>query len=291
MRVAIFGKPFGEKVNHYIEELFFQLFDHHIEVLVHEPYFDFLDQQLKVNFKPLTFTTTEELSACDFVICMGGDGTILDAATLVRDSGVPILGINTGRLGFLANIAKEEIKMAIHDLISGNYSIDERTTLAVDCEVPFADGLNFALNEVTISRKDTTSMITIHTYLDDQFLCSYWADGLIIATPTGSTGYSLSCGGPIIMPGSENFILTPIAPHNLNIRPFVISEKNTIRIQVEGRSNSFLLSLDSRATIIDDSVELNIRKNAFKIGLIETHAQHFTKTLRNKLYWGMDKRN
>jgi NAD+ kinase len=291
MKVAIFGKPFGEKATSYIEELFFQLFDNHIEVIVYEKYFDFLDQQLKVNFKPLTFTTAAEIATCDFVICMGGDGTILDATTLVRDSGVPILGINTGRLGFLANVAKEEIKTAVHDLLSGNYSIDQRTMLAIDTEANLFGDMNFALNEVTISRKDTTSMITIHTYLDDKFLCSYWADGLIISTPTGSTGYSLSCGGPIIMPGSENFILTPIAPHNLNIRPFVINEKNRISLRVEGRSTEFLVSLDSRTMTIDDSVELKVRKNEFKIGLVETHAQDFMRTLRNKLYWGMDKRN
>ncbi|MDG1146397.1 MAG: NAD kinase, partial [Flavobacteriales bacterium] len=218
-------------------------------------------------------------------------GTILDATTLIRDSGIPIIGVNTGRLGFLADIAKDQIPKTIKQLVNKRYSIDQRTLLKLETEKPIFGELNFALNEVTISRKDTTSMITITTYLNDKFLNSYWADGLIISTPTGSTGYSLSCGGPIVMPGSNNFIITPIAPHNLNVRPLVISDEYELKVKVEGRANQFLIALDSRIETIDSSVELTIKKECFKINMIETDTQDFASTLRNKLLWGLDKRN
>ena len=292
MKVAVYGKQYKEDVAPFVLELFQELEKAQMEILVYEPFYDFLSKQSNLNLFLNTFTTSEELkNEIELFVSIGGDGTILDATTLIRDSGIPIIGVNTGRLGFLADIAKDQIPKTIKQLVNKRYSIDQRTLLKLETEKPIFGELNFALNEVTISRKDTTSMITITTYLNDRFLNSYWADGLIISTPTGSTGYSLSCGGPIVMPGSNNFIITPIAPHNLNVRPLVISDEYELKVKVEGRANQFLIALDSRIETIDSSVELTIKKECFKINMIETDTQDFASTLRNKLLWGLDKRN
>ena len=292
MKVAVYGKQFQQEVAPFVHELFLELEKAQMEVLVYEPFYNFLSQQIRLNLFLGTYNSYEELKKnIDLFISIGGDGTILDATTLIRDTGIPIIGVNTGRLGFLADIAKEQIPKTIKQLINKRFSIDQRTLIKLKTEQPLFDGLNFALNEVTISRKDTTSMITITTYINDQYLNSYWADGLIIATPTGSTGYSLSCGGPIVMPGSENFIITPIAPHNLNVRPLVISDKYEIKVKVEGRAKQFLVALDSRIQTMDAGLELTIKKESFKIKMIETETQDFSSTLRNKLLWGLDKRN
>ena len=292
MKVAVYGKQFQQEVAPFVHELFLELEKAQMEVLVYEPFYNFLSQQIRLNLFLGTYNSYEELKKnIDLFISIGGDGTILDATTLIRDTGIPIIGVNTGRLGFLADIAKEQIPKTIKQLINKRFSIDQRTLIKLETEQPLFDGLNFALNEVTISRKDTTSMITITTYINDQYLNSYWADGLIIATPTGSTGYSLSCGGPIVMPGSENFIITPIAPHNLNVRPLVISDKYKIKVKVEGRAKQFLVALDSRIQTMDAGLELTIKKESFKINMIETETQDFSSTLRNKLLWGLDRRN
>ena len=292
MKVAVYGKQFQQEVAPFVHELFLELEKAQMEVLVYEPFYNFLSQQIRLNLFLGTYNSYEELKKnIDLFISIGGDGTILDATTLIRDTGIPIIGVNTGRLGFLADIAKEQIPKTIKQLINKRFSIDQRTLIKLETEQPLFDGLNFALNEVSISRKDTTSMITITTYINDQYLNSYWADGLIIATPTGSTGYSLSCGGPIVMPGSENFIITPIAPHNLNVRPLVISDKYEIKVKVEGRAKQFLVALDSRIQTMDAGLELTIKKESFKINMIETETQDFSSTLRNKLLWGLDRRN
>tara|TARA_B000000475_G_scaffold253797_1_gene232318 strand:- start:666 stop:1544 length:879 start_codon:yes stop_codon:yes gene_type:complete len=292
MKVAVYGKQFQQEVAPFVHELFLELEKAQMEVIVYEPFYNFLSQQIRLNLFLGTYNSYEELKKnIDLFISVGGDGTILDATTLIRDSEIPIIGVNTGRLGFLADIAKDQIPKTIKQLINKRFSIDQRTLIKLETEQPLFGGLNFALNEVTISRKDTTSMITITTYINDQYLNSYWADGLIIATPTGSTGYSLSCGGPIVMPGSENFIITPIAPHNLNVRPLVISDKYEIKVKVEGRAKQFLVALDSRIQTMDAGLELTIKKESFKINMIETETQDFSSTLRNKLLWGLDKRN
>ena len=292
MRVAVYGKQFQKEVAPFVQELFQELEKANMEVLVFEPYYNFLSQQMSMNLFLGTYNTYEELKeGIDLFISVGGDGTILDATTLIRDTEIPIIGVNTGRLGFLADIAKDQIPKTIKQLVNNRFSIDQRTLLHLDTEVPIFDDLNFALNEVTISRKDTTSMITITTYINDQYLNSYWADGLIISTPTGSTGYSLSCGGPIVMPGSQNFIITPNAPHNLNVRPLVISDEYEIKVKVEGRASLFLVALDSRIQTIDAGIELTVKKEGFKINMVETETQDFGSTLRNKLLWGLDKRN
>ncbi len=292
MKVAVYGKQFQKDVAPFILELFQELEKAQMEILVYEPFYDFLSKQINLNLFLNTFNSYSELkNDIDLFVSVGGDGTILDATTLIRDTEIPIIGVNTGRLGFLADIAKDEIQKTIKQLVNKRYTIDRRTLLKLETEEPIFGELNFALNEVTISRKDTTSMITITTYINDQYLNSYWADGLIISTPTGSTGYSLSCGGPIVMPGSNNFIITPIAPHNLNVRPLVISDEYEVKVKVEGRANQFLVALDSRIQTIDAGVELTIKKEDFKINMIETETQDFASTLRNKLLWGLDKRN
>lgn len=292
MRVAVYGKQFQKEVAPFVQELFQELEKANMEVLVFEPFYNFLSQQMSMNLFLGTYNTYEELKeGIDLFISVGGDGTILDATTLIRDTEIPIIGVNTGRLGFLADIAKDQIPKTIKQLINNRFSIDQRTLLHLDAEVPIFGDLNFALNEVTISRKDTTSMITITTFINDQYLNSYWADGLIISSPTGSTGYSLSCGGPIVMPGSQNFIITPIAPHNLNVRPLVISDEYEIKVKVEGRASQFLVALDSRIQTIDAGIELTIKKGNFKINMVELESQDFGSTLRNKLLWGLDKRN
>ncbi len=227
------------------------------------------------------------------MITVGGDGTILRAVTFIRNSKIPIVGINTGRLGFLATVKKEEITSTIELLLKKEYIVNKRSLLNVSTSPVSEDlgDLNFALNEVSVSRKNTASMITIKTYLDDEYLTSYWADGLIIATPTGSTGYSLSCGGPIITPQAKSFVLTPIAPHNLNARPLIIPDETNIKFTVTGRENKFFLSLDSRIVTIKSGAIISVKKSNFSLNMVQINQQTFIKTLREKLLWGQDTRN
>jgi NAD+ kinase len=244
--------------------------------------------------KHSTYQSYTELdSSFDLLISIGGDGTILRAATLVKDTGVPILGINAGRLGFLATVQKDNIAEFMQFIIDKKYSISKRTLLSLSCspENEAIKDLNFAINEITVSRKETTSMITIETYLNDEYLNSYWADGLIIATPTGSTGYSMSCGGPIFTPNVKSLVITPIAPHNLNARPLVVTDNTEIRLKVSGRDDHYLVSLDSRLFSVKNDTVLHIKKSPFKINMVEIPDATFLKTLRTKLFWGEDRRN
>ncbi len=241
-----------------------------------------------------TFTEHDGLDGSfDMFVSFGGDGTILRATTYVRDLGIPIVGVNTGRLGFLSTFSKEDVRKVVQEFVKGDYHIVERSLVSVssDCDIPEFNDLNFALNEVTVSRKDTTSMITVETYLNDEYLTSYWADGLIISTPTGSTGYSLSCGGPVIVPTAKSLVLTPIAPHNLNARPLVISDDTEIRLKVSGREENHLVSLDSRIASVANGQQITIKKAEFTIKMIEYTSESFLKTLRKKLLWGEDRRN
>ncbi|WP_162416582.1 NAD kinase [Cyclobacterium roseum] len=231
------------------------------------------------------------METMDFVISIGGDGTLLDTISRVGSWEVPVLGINTGRMGFLATIAKEEIALAAQDLLAGRYALEDRSLVCLESSIPLFDGLNFGLNEFTIHKRDTSSMITVHTYIDGDYLNSYWSDGLIVSTPTGSTGYSLSCGGPLISPIARNFVITPVSPHNLNVRPIVVSDDSEITFNIEGRSEKFLVSLDSRSTPIDASVELKIKKEKFVAKLVKFPNYSFFDTLRQKLNWGYDMRN
>jgi len=238
-------------------------------------------------------TTHEDLKAYgpDVIITLGGDGTILSAVTQIMELEVPILGINMGRLGFLANIEQQRIGQAIDMFIAGEYTISERVMIELVSEPSIFADKNYALNDFTILKRDNSSMIVLHTYVDGEFLNSYWADGLIVSTPTGSTGYSLSCGGPIIFPTADNFILTPVAPHNLNVRPVVLSSDHELTFKIEGRSENYLCTLDSRHTTITSEYSLTLRKNRFKTKLIKLNEDNFMKTIRNKLNWGLDKRN
>ena len=222
---------------------------------------------------------------------LGGDGTLLDTVSLIRNAEISVIGINFGRLGFLASINKDEIESAIEDLVNKKYTFDNRALLAVESDSNLFGNENFALNDITIHKRDTSAMIIIHTYLNGDFLNSYWADGLIFATPTGSTAYSLSCGGPIVFPQSNNFVVTPISPHNLNVRPIVLSDTNIISFEVEGRSSKYLLSCDSRTTILDTSTRITIKKADFEINLIRLNNENYLSTLRRKLLWGIDTRN
>lgn len=293
MKIAVYGKAFPIEARPYVERLYKRLTEEKMELAIFSRLDSFLKDNCEWNESYPTFSNHQELQdfAPEFLITIGGDGTILDAVTVVRNSGIPILGINTGRLGFLANVAKEEIDIAINSLLSGKFTLDERKTIMVQTSIDEQPEPVFALNEVTVSRKGTTAMITIHAYINGEYLNSYWADGLIIATPTGSTGYSLSCGGPIIMPGSQNFVITPIAPHNLNVRPFVIPNDSKLRLKIEGRENEFLISVDSRIYTFDNEVEIFLQQSETKIKLVQTDNQDFPTTLRNKLLWGLDRRN
>jgi NAD+ kinase len=222
---------------------------------------------------------------------IGGDGTFLETSSLVRNKNIPIVGINTGRLGFLSDIPSDKISEAIDNFFDKNFTIEKRTLLKLDTDNKLFSDFNFALNDVCIHKKDATSLITIHVYINNEYLNSYWADGLIVSTPTGSTAYSMSLGGPIVVPNSENFIITPIASHNLTVRPIVINNNNELRIKVEGRSENFLVSLDSKSMLVDSTVELTIKKAPFSVNVLKFKNNSFFTTLRNKLMWGIDKRN
>lgn len=292
MKIAIYSKAFKDDAKDYIQLLFNEFRKFEIEISIFHEYLPELLDKIEINNEYSTFIGYEDLGeGFDFVLCIGGDGTILSAATLVRDLHIPILGINTGRLGFLANISKKDIQKTILQLMAGRYTIEDRAMISVtNMEKTFED-LNFAVNEITINRKDTTSMISVKVCLDNKFLNTYWADGLIVATPTGSTGYSLSCGGPIIMPGSQNFVITPIAPHNLNVRPLVVDDNHELTIHVQGREDEYLIGLDSRIYTVKVGAEIHIRKADFSIGMVIPENHDYPSTLRNKLLWGLDRRN
>jgi NAD+ kinase len=294
MKVAIYGQYYQNSTEPIIKDIFVFFNTNKVEMVIYSEFLKILYEKKIVQKEYKTFQSHTELdSSFDMLISIGGDGTILRAATLVRDSGVPILGINAGRLGFLATVQKENIAEFMQFVIEKKYTLSKRTLLSLSCS-PNNDAIqdiNFAMNEITVSRKDTTSMITIDTYLNDEFLNSYWADGLIISTPTGSTGYSLSCGGPILTPDVKSLVITPIAPHNLNARPLVVPDETEIRLKVSGREENYLVSLDSRITSVKNESILTIKKTPFQINMVEIPEETFLKTLRTKLLWGEDKRN
>jgi NAD+ kinase len=293
MQVVVYSTFLKDKDIPHVQTFFDVLHQAGINAYVYEPYLKDLEGKIDFlgNVGSFSGYLDFQVKKMDFVITLGGDGTILNAATIVRDSGVPVLGINLGRLGFLAGIEKARIKEAIDLLQRGMYSIEDRSMLQIESDAPLFGKTPIALNDMTILKRDTSSMITIHVYIDGAYLNSYWADGIIIATPTGSTGYSLSCGGPIIFPNSGNFVITPVAPHNLNIRPIVISEKSIISFEVEGRAENFLCTLDSRFESITSSTQLAVRKCDYSMKLVQLNESSFMRTIRNKLAWGMDSRN
>ena len=289
MRIGLHGRDFQQKSSRFIERMLASLKKYKAEVIV--------SSKFQRHFKPThdyklkVFERGDSLKNLDFFISLGGDGTLLDSITYIGKYEIPVLGINTGRLGFLATISREETDHALDSLFKGNYSVEERTMLKLVSNPKLFGGTRFALNDFTIMKKDTSSMITVHVSVDGELLNSYWADGVMVSTPTGSTGYSLSCGGPLVFPESESFIITPVSPHNLGARPIVVSDKSELTFRIEGRSKKFLVSLDSRIETVDETVKLKVQKERFKANLIQLPGQHYFKTLRQKLNWGLDIRN
>lgn len=293
MKIAIFGQFYQNNSEKPVQTLLDYLHKKQAEVFIESQFFNLVNSHDSFSdyTKFKTFTVLD--TSFDLLISIGGDGTILRASTLVAHLGIPIVGINTGRLGFLATIQNNGIENAIDEIMSGHYTISERSLLSITTspDNPELAPYNFALNEIAVSRKNTTSMITVETKLNDEYLTSYWSDGLIISTPTGSTGYSLSCGGPVLTPDTDSFILTPIAPHNLSARPLVIKDSTKIELRVTGRENQYLVSLDSRIATLNNNTVVTIEKAPFKIKMIELSHESFLDTLRKKLLWGEDKRN
>lgn len=291
MRIAIHGRDTRSASTGFIEKVIENLYSRDVSVVVSDKLKDHLPRRDIKKFKLKSFNHKDGLAKVDFFISVGGDGTLLESVTYVGKSGVPILGINTGRMGFLATTHRNDVTQAVDDLLEGNFEIDERSLLRLYTEKDLFDNIPFALNDLTIMKKDSSSMITVHVHVDGELLNSYWADGVVVATPTGSTGYSLSCGGPLVYPKSDSFVITPVSPHNLTARPIVISDNSEITFSIEGRSKKFLISLDSRHETVDEKVQLKVKKEKFKIKLVLLPGYHYFKTLRTKLNWGLDVRN
>ncbi|MEP2670806.1 MAG: NAD kinase [Cyclobacteriaceae bacterium] len=291
MRIGIHGKEVKGQQVKFIENFLERLISNKVDVRVSSRFLKYLKSPRIAQFKLKSFELGDNLNRLDAFISMGGDGTLLDSVTYLGKHETPIMGINTGRMGFLSTISRDETEKAIEHLLNGTVQKDSRTVLSLESDKKLFNGLNFALNDFTIIKKDTSSMINIHVFVDNELLNSYWADGIIVSTPTGSTGYSLSCGGPLLYPRSESFVITPVSPHNLTARPIVISDNSEVSFHIEGRSKKFLISLDSRVEAIDGSVNLKVKKAKFKVQLIQMPGQHYFKTLRQKLHWGLDIRN
>ncbi len=293
MKVAIYGQFYHKNSEATVKTLLDFLENRDLDVYLEEAFYLSITSEHNITISDYfkKFNTLDK--SYGLLISIGGDGTILRAITYVKDLSIPIVGINTGRLGFLATIQKENIEKAIGDILTGNYKISERSLLSINTHPENKElvELNFALNEIAVSRRNTTSMIAVETTLNDEYLTSYWADGLIVSTPTGSTGYSLSCGGPVITPEADNLVLTPIAPHNLSARPLVISGSTEIKLKVSGREDNYLVSLDSRVATLNNNTTVIIKKASFTIKMIELFDESFLDTLRKKLLWGEDKRN
>ena len=293
MKIAIYGQSADKISKNIFLELLSISKSENIILLIEEKYNSILLKKSKASHNHKLFSSYEDLDiGVDLMITIGGDGTLLRSINFVRDLGIPIIGINTGRLGFLATLNQELLNIELKKILKGEFNVEERSLLevSIDDNENFSD-FNFALNEVSVGRKNTTSMIEIKTTLDGEYLNTYWADGLIVSTPTGSTGYSLSCGGPIMTPSSQTFSITPIAPHNLNARPLIISDEIKIELSVEGREKSHLISLDSQIISLENNVVIQIKKAKYKIKLASINNNSFYKTLRSKLLWGEDRRN
>jgi len=292
-RILIYGKILKDAHLKYLDVLLKKLKKEGVEIFFYKEFLEYLlkDLQFEESFPVLSDTVGLINNNIDILFSIGGDGTILNSAILVKDSGIPILGINLGRLGFLAIVEKNNIDEAIDNIKSGNYSLQERSLLKLESNTNLFGDENYALNDFTLHKSSSSSVITVHTYLNGSYLNTYWVDGLIVSTPTGSTGYSLSCGGPIVFPGSDTFIITPVAPHNLTMRPIVVPDNSELSFEVEARSDSFLCTLDSRFETISSEHTLTIKKANFDISLIIFEGYEFSKNIRNKLNWGNDKRN
>ncbi|MEX2591834.1 MAG: NAD kinase [Anditalea sp.] len=297
MNITIHGISFEKEFAPFLEQLITVLHKHKANIFLTDTFHKAFIKSGAKGFNFEMIPSRDQLFTMDFLISVGGDGTLLDSVSFVGAYEVPIIGINTGRMGFLATIAKEDIEKAIEVLFARQFTIEDRSLISLDTDMhmdpdmKLFQGTAFGLNEFTIHKRDTSSMITVHTYIDEEYLNSYWADGLIVSTPTGSTGYSLSCGGPLILPSAKNFVITPVSPHNLNVRPMIVPDDCVISFKIEGRSEKFLISLDSRSTAVDANVHLTVRKEKFTTKLVKFYDYCFFDTLRQKLNWGLDMRN
>jgi NAD+ kinase len=292
MKVAIYSRIIEETERGELQQLLDELQRRHIQPVIYHPFFERISNVFRFPEDLLFFRHSNDLDeSVDFLISLGGDGTLLDTIAFVRDKDIPVIGINFGRLGFLASIGKEDMITAVEALVNRTYVADKRSLIHLDANEPLFGEVPYGLNEFSIHKTDTSPMIKIHTYLNGEFLNTYWADGLIVSTPTGSTGYSLSCGGPVVFPESGSFVINPVAPHNLNVRPIIVPDDNIISFEVEGRAENFLCALDSRKEIVDKNVQLAVRREKFNVSLVRLNENNFLQTLRNKLSWGLDQRN
>jgi NAD+ kinase len=292
MKIAIYSRLLEEDKRSDVQFFFDELVRQKITASVYLPFYEEIKDRLNLPDNVSTFYLSDDLTnEIEFVISLGGDGTLLDTVALVRDKGIPIMGINFGRLGFLASIGRGELADAVKALKKQTYVIDKRTMIHLDASISMFGNVSFALNEFSIHKRDTAPMIKIHTYLNGEFLNTYWADGLIVSTPTGSTGYSLSCNGPIVFPESGSFLITPVAPHNLNVRSIIVPDDSVISFEIESRVDQIICALDSRREIVSKNVQLAVKKESFLLNLVRLTENNFLQTLHNKLTWGLDKRN
>lgn len=292
MKILLYGKAFGKDYDNLMRDLLCELQKSKAEIIVYEPF----EKDIKHCFdKNVDYAFLKEgddiKDKVDVVFSFGGDGTILDSVPIIRDSGVPVLGINTGNLGFLSSVSPNESCDAVKNIIAGNYEIEQRSLIKINDYNNIFGGINYALNEISVCRKDNGSLVVVNVFIDDMLLNTYWADGIILATPTGSTAYSMSVGGPIMTPNADSFLITPIAAHNLSVRPVVIPNKSKVKIKVEGRCDSFALGLDSRIVLVDKSLEIEVEKADFCFNMIKMPNKNFFETIRKKLLWGNDLRN
>lgn len=292
MQIALFGKSLPDENIRYLQQIIKGLEANNIGIVFYKKLYNIVKDKVVLKNSVRVFQTHEEISdTVSYLFSIGGDGTLLDTLSYIRDSGIPVLGINLGRMGFISSISKEGIDSAINQLVNNKFKLDKRTLINIQTSEDIFGDLNYALNEVSFYRKSPLTMLKIQAFVDDDFVNSYWADGLIISTPTGSTAYSLSNGGPIILPGSQNFVITPIATHNLTVRPIVIPDSSKIRIKVVGRVKDFYVNLDSRSVQVDSSYEFFIKREKFKINLLHLDDESYFRTIREKLLWGLDIRN
>jgi NAD+ kinase len=291
MRIAVYGRQFNDTALPYVQQVFDCLKQHEVDVYVHQQLFEFIENKIVNPGYKVLQQDVKLTGFIDVLITLGGDGTMLDIVTLIKDSGIPVIGINFGRLGFLASVNKSDIVAAMSAVVNHEYTLDPRQLISIESDPPIFGDNHFALNDITIHKRDDAAMITMHAYLNNEFLNSYWGDGIIVSTSTGSTAYSLSCGGPIIFPKSNNLVVTPVSPHNLNVRPIVVPDDSTLTFEVETRSNKYLISCDSRTAVVDNNMKFHVSKADFKLNLIRLNNESYLSTLRTKLLWGLDARN
>jgi len=292
MKIAVYGRQFNDgEALPYIQQVFDNLAQHNVDIYVHRQLYNYLSGKISTVKYNVLENTDQIKGFIDVFLTLGGDGTLLDMVTMIRDTGIPVIGINFGRLGFLASVNKSDIAAAIYAVVNKEFTLDSRELICIDSEQKIFDDDNFALNDITIHKRDDSAMIITHAFLNDELLNSYWGDGIIISTSTGSTAYSLSCGGPIIFPQSNSIVVTPVSPHNLNVRPIVLPDSSLLSFEVECRSANYLVSCDSRTAVIDKTMRFYVRKAGFQLNLIRLNNESYLSTLRKKLLWGLDARN